>query len=440
MTRFKNAIAFVALFLAQGQAFAQQPAQKPSGALTLEQCIAFALENQPVIRQALIDEAITESTIKSRLADWYPQVNFAYNLQHNFEVQTSIIGGNPVKLGVDNTSGVQFTATQNLFNRDVLLASRSKNDVRLQAKQSTASTKIDVAVQVTKAFYDIMTTQQQIRVSDENINRLERSLKDARSRYEAGITDKTDYKRATIALNNTIAARQAYTEALAAKKEYLKTLMGIRPAESLEISFDTAQLENQMKVDTLQLPDYSSRIEYRLLETQRRLQQANLDYNKWSYIPNLSLNGAYNLNFLNDKFSKLYSVNYPNAFANISLVWPIFQGGKRTANIRTAEWQLRRTDVAIESLENDVNAEYAQAMANYRSTLASFNAVKENLDLAREVYDVIDLQYKSGIKTYLEVITAETDLRTAEINYYEALYRLLAGKTDVQRALGQINY
>lgn len=440
MIRFKNAIAFVALFLAQSQAFAQQPARKVPEVFTLEQCIAFALENQPLIRQAQIDEAITESTIRSKLADWYPQVNFGYNLQHNFEVQTSVIGGNPVKLGVDNTSALQFTASQNLFNRDVLLASRSKNDVRLQAKQTTASTKIDVAVQVTKAFYDIMTTQQQIRVTDENINRLERSLKDAQSRYEAGVTDKTDYKRALIALNNTRAARQGYNEALSAKKEYLKTLMGLRPAESLNISFDTTQLETQMAVDTLQRPDYAARIEYRLLETQRRLQEANLKYNKWSFIPNLSLNGAYNLNFQNDQFKKLYGVNYPNAFANVALVWPIFQGGKRTANIRTAEWQLQRTDVAIENLENSVNAEYAQALASYKSTLAQYYAVKENLELAREVYDVIDLQYKSGIKTYLEVITAETDLRTAEINYYDALYRLLAGKTDVQKALGQINY
>jgi len=56
------------------------------------------------------------------------------------------------------------------------------------------------------------------------------------------------------------------------------------------------------------------------------------------------------------------------------------------------------------------------------------------------VYDVIQLQYKAGVKTYLEVITAETDLRSAEINYYNALYQVLASKTDVQKALGQINY
>jgi len=76
----------------------------------------------------------------------------------------------------------------------------------------------------------------------------------------------------------------------------------------------------------------------------------------------------------------------------------------------------------------------------YKGSLANLIAQKENVDLAREVYDVIQLQYRSGIKTYLEVITSETDLRLARINYYNALYQVLANKIDVQKALGQLNY
>ncbi len=80
-------------------------------------------ERQPLIQQSLIDEETTETTIKSKLADWFPQLNFNYLFQHNFEVQTAVIGGEARKLGVNNTSSLQFPATQNLFNRDALLAS-----------------------------------------------------------------------------------------------------------------------------------------------------------------------------------------------------------------------------------------------------------------------------------------------------------------------------
>ena len=60
--------------------------------------------------------------------------------------------------------------------------------------------------------------------------------------------------------------------------------------------------------------------------------------------------------------------------------------------------------------------------------------------MAQEVYDVLSLQYKNGIKAYIEVVTAETDLRTSQINYYSALYQVLAAKVDVMKALGLIVY
>jgi outer membrane protein TolC len=50
------------------------------------------------------------------------------------------------------------------------------------------------------------------------------------------------------------------------------------------------------------------------------------------------------------------------------------------------------------------------------------------MELAKEVYDLVQMQYRSGIKTYLEVITAETDLRSARINYYNTLYLFFRAK------------
>lgn len=407
---------------------------------SLPNVIQYALKRQPLVQQSLIDEQITALQVKSKLADWYPQINFNYLLQHNFDVQTNIIGGNPVKLGVDNTSAFQFGATQTIFNRDVLLALRSRNDVQLQARQQTTSNKIDVVVNVTKAFYAVLATQQQIKVVQETITRLERSLKDARAQYDAGVADKTDYKRATIALNNAIASRKATEESLKANTENLKAVMNYPPSGALNIAYDSIALENAIPQDTLARVDIGSRIEYQQLQTLKRLQEANLKYNKWSFIPTLSANGAYNFNYLNDQFSKLYNQSYPNSYIGLTLGLPIFQGGKRKYNIKQAEWQLKRVDLDIVNLENSVNAEYTAAVAAYKSNLANFLAIKENVQLAQEVYDVIQLQYRSGIKAYLEVITAETDLRTAQINYFNALYSVLSSKVDVQRALGTVQY
>lgn len=407
---------------------------------TLENVIQYAVKNHPQIQQSLIDQRIVENTIKSKLADWYPQINFNYNLQHNFIVQTNIIGGNPIKLGVSNTSATQFSVSQNIFNRDALLANKSQNDVRLQASQSTANAKINLAANVSKAFYAVLATKQQIKVSEGDIIRLQRSLKDAKNQYNAGTTDKIDFKRVSITLNNTIALKKSNEELLKARLQTLKSLMAYPEKEDLAIVYDTLQMERDIVVDTLQQADFTSRIEYKQLATLKNLREAELKYNQWSYLPTIAVNGAYNLNFLNNSLSDLYSKNYPNSFAALTLSLPIFQGGKRKANINSAEWQLKRVALDVTNLKLSVNSEYQQALATYKSNLAVFLSQKENMELAKEVYDLIQLQYRSGIKTYLEVITSETDLRTARINYYNSLYLVLSSKVDVQKALGQLAY
>lgn len=406
---------------------------------TLPNVVQYALKRQPGVQQALIDEQITEMQIKSKLSEWYPQVNVNYLYQHYFQLQSSVIGGNVVRFGVNNTSAIQFTGSQNIFNRDVLLASRTKNDVRQLTRGQTENEKIDVVVNVSKAFYDVIIADQQRKVARKNTVRLERSLKDATSRYEAGIVDKTDYKRATIALNNSRALRKTNEEALKAKTAYLKTLINYPDTSALQIVYDSAALEKDIYIDTLQLPDYSRRIEYQILQTQRKLREADLKYNKWSYIPSLTANGAYNLNYQSNGFSKLYNMSFPNSYAGLTLSFPIFQGGKRKYNIKESEWQLKRIDLDIINLKNSLSAEYVNALSSYKASLATFLAVKENVDLAQEVYDVIELQYQSGIKAYLEVVTAEADLRTAQISYFNALYQVLSSKIDMQRSLGIIS-
>jgi outer membrane protein len=408
--------------------------------VTLKTAVDYALAHQPQIQQSIIDQEILETTIKNKLADWYPQINFNYNLQHNFIIQTTVIGGNPVKLGVNNTSGGQFTISQSIFNKDVLLASRSKTTARLQAKQLTSNNKIELAADVSKAFYDVLSTQQQIKVSATNILRIEQSLKDAYNQYKAGIADKIDYKRATITLNNSRATQKSNLVLLQAKLDYLKALMGYPAGAILNIAYDSLQMEKEIMLDTLQTASYNNRIEYKLLETQRSLLRYNLQYSKWSYLPSVTANGAYNLNYQNNNFSKLYGNNFPNSFAAITLGFPLFQGGKRKANVQAAELQLTRNSLDIVNFKNNLNAAYAQVLSVYKSNLYNYNALKENLGVAKEVYDIIQLQYRSGIKTYLEVITSETDLRTSEINYYNAMYQLLASKIDVQKTLGEINY
>jgi outer membrane protein len=407
---------------------------------TLQTIVQYALKHYPEVQQALLDEQITDRQIKSKLADWYPQIGLSASYQYNWQLPKGYINGAYYNSGTNNQAFAGLSATQNIFNRDVLLASKTKNDVRTQIRQTTTSDKIDVTVNVSKAFYNVLLTQQQIVVLNDDIVRLERNLKDAYNQYRGGLVDKTDYKRATITLNNSKAEKRTDEELLKANYATLKQMMGYTGKDTITLAYDSLQMEGEINIDTTTPVDFNQRIEYQYLLTQRRLQEADVKYNKWSYIPTLSAFGAYNLNFLNNQFSSLFQPDFPNSYAGIQLAVPIFQGGKRIQNTRIAELQLTRVDWDIVNIKNTINSEYAQAMAAYKGYLNDYYVLRDNLALAKEVFTTIELQYRSGIKAYLDLITAETDLRTAQSNYSNALYQVLSSKLDVQKAMGTIQY
>jgi outer membrane protein len=411
----------------------------------LQECIQYALKHQPVIHQSQIDEEIAETTIKTRLSAWLPQVNGAYNVQHYLQLPTSFIpDANGVKRGVQtgvkNSSSVQLGVSQSIFNADLLLARSTAADVRTEARQQTTNNKINVVVEVSKAFYDLLLTEQQVKVLDENIVRQERSLRDAYNQYQGGIVDKIDYKREQISLNNTRADRKRAQEQVEAKYATLKQLIGYPVESTFSVVYDSLQMEREVSVDTLQRVEVNNRIEYQLLQTQKNLLRANVRYARMGSLPTISAFGNYTPTFYNDKFFNLYNSAYPNSVIGLQLSVPIFQGFRRQYNIQNANLQLTRLQWSIQDLNNQVNAQYAQALAAYKGNLAEYYSLRENLALADEVYNTLRLQYTAGIKTYLDVIIAETDLRSAQLNYLNALNQVLSSKLDMQRALGTIQF
>ncbi len=434
----RNLLLAASAFLESFNSFAQSVSNDTLPNATLSACVQYALKHQPLIQQSLIDEKIAGATIHTRLADWFPQLNLDAYYQYNIKSPTSYFGGNYISTGTKDISAIQLGATQNIFNRDVLLALKSSGDIKKATGQITDSTRIGIIAGVSKAFYDVLLTQKQVSVLDEDILRLNKSLQDAYNQYKGGIVDKTDYKRATISLNNANAQRKQQKDLLEAKYFYLRQLMGYPDSAGLQLQYDSTQLENEIALDTTQEINYENRIEYRLLQTEKNLQEYNLKYYQWGFLPSLSAYGNYNLNFLNNEFGKLYQQSYPNSNVGLQLSFPIFQGTKRVFQIRAARLQVDRLDWTIVSVKNSIRTEYARALASYKGNLANYNALKENVQLAADVYNVIRLQYQQGIKAYIDMIIAESDLRASELNLYTALYQLLQSKIDVEKALGTL--
>lgn len=423
---------------------AQAPKDSLPPVVSLQECIRYALKNQPVLRQTQLDQEINERNIDIALSAWLPQINGTGGLQHYFELPTSAFpngtGGTTVtRLGLYNTSILTLGASQVIYNNDVLLASRAARYSRRFYQQNTQVGQVNTVADVSKAFYDVLLSQKQLDIINADIARLRLALKDAYAQYQAGVVDKIDYKQATIALNNALANYKTTQEAVKSKTAVLRQFMGITAEQTIMPVYDSLRLEQETRIDTTQMLDVRNRPEYQQLETQRSIQNLNVSYYKWGFLPSLAAFGNYNVNFLNNQFSNLYDRGFPNSLVGLNLSIPIFQGTRRLQNLRKARLQVDRASLDLTNIHTQINTEYQQALSNYKSSYYDMQTLKQNVDLARDVYNVVFLQYREGIKTYLDVIVAQSDLRTSELNYNNALFTVLSSKIDLQRALGSLS-
>ncbi|MBA3827429.1 MAG: TolC family protein [Taibaiella sp.] len=412
--------------------------------LTLEECLEFAAKHQPALKQSYIDEAIARTNNAINVSGWLPQVNAFGDMTHYYQLPTAFIPNSQTgekkaaHTGVYNTSTPTLNATQVIFSPAVLLATRTARLNNQQAKENTANIKITLVSEVTKSFYDLLLTQQQITVLKEDTARLNKNKSDAYHQYVSGIVDKVDYKQASISLNNSMAQLRNAQESLQAKYATLKQLMGYPPRKEFVVNYDTAEMMQDTYFDTTQALEYQRRIEYQQLQTLRRIEHETTAYYQLGFIPSVGAFYNYYQPYLNDNFSKLYNQAYPYSTIGLNFSVPLFTGFRRLENVHKARLQEKRDDWEVSSLKSEMYTEYKQALASYKSNLYNLHAMEDNVQMAKEVYNIVRLQYREGIKAYLDVITAEADLRTSEINYLNALFQLLSSKVDLQKALGDI--
>ncbi len=439
----------VLFFIVLSAAYAQ-PANANNGgeSLTLKQCVDYALVHQPALNQSLINVSIVKTTNAINLSGWLPQVYVTGNLTHYIELPTSYVpnsanpGGPPIKeqTGVTNTAIPELSATQALFSPGLLYAKRTAPVYVKQAEQITDSTKINIVASVTKAFYNLLLTLEQINVLKEDTVRLAQNLADSYHQYVGGIVDETDYEQATITLNNSKAQLRQTNENVIPQYATLKQLMGYQPEKQFNVSFDTVEMMRDIAFDTTQQLQYEKRIEYRQLQTSKELQRLLTGYYQHAYLPTVSAFYDYNFEFENNSYSNLYSNAYPNSLIGLSFSVPVFTGFARIKNVQRSKLQEQLINWSEVDLKSQIYTEYTTALANYRGNLYNLQVLQDNVAMAKRVYFVVTLQYKQGLVAYLNVITAESNLITSEISYINALFQVLSSKIDLQKAMGIISY
>lgn len=423
-----------------GQSWAQET-------LTREACVAYALENEPGLQALRKENKLAELNNSIALSAWKPQVSVQGNLRNNVIQQVSIFPDlmNPnsgetqeVEIGTDWVSVLGAQAEQLLYSPEIIRDLRLNDPRLLAATLAIEEGEIALKAAVNRAFYRTLQSEERIRLLETDLERLTRSLRDAELLFEEGINDKVDYKRATIARNQTLADLRVARLELSSRMARLKETMGYPAEQALSLRYDFARFRAIVLRDSLADLPTRERVELRALAAELKIQRVRTDYFGKAWFPTVSVAGAYNFNWQDNRFGDLYNRNFPNAFVALNLSVPLFQGGRRLHQLELAGVVSEQIERETEALRRTLERETTVAANDYRAARTAYRMASQNAELAREVYDVVLLQYREGIKPFLDVVIAETDLRTTRLAILDQLIQLMLARVELERVNGTL--
>ncbi|MCL8001103.1 TolC family protein, partial [Brucella sp. 21LCYQ03] len=151
---------------------------------SLDELIDYALKHRLTVRSALIGEDIGEEEITASLSGYYPQIHAFGDLDHFLNIPATVINDELIQMGQRNTSNIGVQAKQAILTPDLMRASRASKHVREGYKQQVEYEKIEAVVDVSKAYFDILTTEEEIKIIQENLQRIQRQFDETYARYK----------------------------------------------------------------------------------------------------------------------------------------------------------------------------------------------------------------------------------------------------------------
>ena len=418
-------------------------------AFSLKQALDYAQNHQVSILNARIDEDIAKNTVKQTIGIGLPQLSGNANFQDFIVLPTSLLPGDffgmpgtqvPVQFGVKYQSLVGLDLNQLLFDGSYLVGLQASKTFRELSSKNLTRTRIETAVAVTKAYYSVLVSNEQLNLIDANLDRLRKSLSDTEALFKNGFVEKIDLDRLTVFKNNLETERENVIRLLALNVNLLKFQMGMTVNSRLTLTDSINNLQADQAAVARDSSAYRNRIEYSLLETQKKLNEFDLKRYKSQFLPSLSAFGNTSQSFQSNNFSELFSSNFPSTIIGLRLSVPIISGGIKLSQVRNAKLVILKTQNDLVNLQNGINLEVEQAQTTYANSLKSLDNQKRNMDLAQEVLRVSKIKYEQGVGSSIEVTSAETSLKEAQNNYINSLYDLMINRVNVEKASGRITY
>ncbi|MBL7811173.1 MAG: TolC family protein [Bacteroidetes bacterium] len=425
--------------------------------MSLAAAFSYAEKNNPAFQNTQTDVEIAKQTVNQIKANGLPQVNASANFQQYITIPGSWVPnsfstqpGAPdylfFRFQQKYASTASIGVNQLLWDGTFLMGLKAATEYVSLSQTLVNKSKADLYANVSKAYLLALTTAKNMALVNSNMATLEKSLKDITALNKEGFAEKLDVQRLELALSNLKVQKDKLQNAAMITQNLLKFQMGMDVNTPLLLTDDLETLDKSMGLAETEKDGFNvkNRVEHKLLQQTLSLSYLDERRYKLGYLPTLVGFLQHQESTNRPEFNFFKSNLTPNnnwvpaSLWGLSLQVPVFDGLRKQAQIRDVRLRRMKTQNDLKNFENAANLEYTNARLSYDNNLKQVAVQKQNLELARDIYEKANVKFKEGVGSTLEILQAENELKTSQTNYLNALYDLVVSKIDLQKATGTV--
>lgn len=390
----------------------------------LQGLIEQGLANNTDLQSAHWRVKEAEAALKSARLSYLPSFNFAPN--------GSLNSFNNSPIAKTYSIPIQASWQIDIFN-GLTNAKRKAKAVYAQSQEYQQAVRTQIISGVANLYYTLLMLDSQYEVSQQTAAKWRESVATMKSLKEAGMTTEAGVAQYEATSYSIEASLHDLQYQIREVENSLSTLLGEAPHTILRGSLAKQQLPVEMQVGVpLQMltnrPDVRA-AEYSLMQSYYATSAA-----RSALYPSITLSGM--LGWTNNSGMGIVNPGKLIWSAAASLMQPIFNAGANRARVKIAKAQQEESKLGFQQTLLNAGAEVNNALMQCQSSRAKTTLRVQQIASLERAVESTELLMRHGTSTYLEVLTAQQSLLSAQLSQIADRFDEIQGVVNLYQALG----
>lgn len=380
-----------------------------ASAETLAEAISMAYASNPTLQaQRAQLRALDENWYQAR-SGYRPTLTASGRATWT---ETTLPGTDPLVDVESNSGSAVLSLTQPIYTGGRVSSAVSAAEAdSLAGRETLRRVEAQVLGQVIQSYVDVRRDQEALRIRQTNVAVLQRQLDESRARFEVGEITRTDVAQSEARLAAAVALLNSAQATLATSRATYEAVVGQAPGDlaaeppigtllpgSIEQAWDLAESGSPI---------------LRAAEYAEQASRARVAGARAEQMPTVSLQGQLGYSGL---ASPLHTDAYSRALSGTAVVTvPIFTGGQTLSRLRAATERNTVDRLGVENARRTVRQAITQSWSALQAARSNIEATDKQVRAARIAAEGVVQEQRVGLRTTIDVLNAEQELRAAEL-------------------------